>query len=40
MAIAPGIIDLLYQGWKWPYEVIKDLKISYKDLNFMKILNA
>ncbi|UZJ65438.1 hypothetical protein OKW96_04375 [Sphingobacterium sp. KU25419] len=28
MAIVPGIVDLIYQGWKWPYEVLKELPIN------------
>lgn len=32
MAIVPGIVDLLYQGWKWPYEVSKDLPIGIHTL--------
>lgn len=31
MAIVPGLVDLCYQGWKWPYEVIKELQISLND---------
>jgi O-antigen/teichoic acid export membrane protein len=31
MIIAPGIAHL-YNNWKWPYEVIKQLKISMKDV--------
>lgn len=31
MALAPGLIDLCYQGWKWPYEVFKELNITMKD---------
>lgn len=31
MAIIPGLVDLCYQGWKWPYEVFKELKISRSD---------
>ncbi|RYF26878.1 MAG: hypothetical protein EOO42_00195 [Flavobacteriales bacterium] len=31
MAIVPGLVDLCYQGWKWPYEVIKELKINLND---------
>lgn len=34
MAIVPGIVDLIYQGWKWPYEVLKDLPI--RELIFAK----
>lgn len=32
MALAPGLIDLCYQGWKWPLVVIRELKISFKDV--------
>lgn len=32
LALAPGIIDLCYQGWKWPYEVCKDLNITLRDV--------
>lgn len=32
LALAPGIVDLCYQGWKWPYEVWKDLKITFRDI--------
>lgn len=32
MALAPGLIDMCYQGWKWPYEVFKDLEITFNDL--------
>lgn len=31
MAIAPGIIDLCYQGWKWPMELIRELDIKLSD---------
>lgn len=31
MAIAPGLIDLCYQAWKWPKEVIKELAITLSD---------
>jgi O-antigen/teichoic acid export membrane protein len=33
MALAPGIIDLCYQGWKWPLVVIKELKITIRDVS-------
>ena len=33
MIIAPGISQLIYQNWKWPYEVIKDLGINKKDIS-------
>lgn len=32
LLIAPGIVDISYQSWKWPYEVIKDLRISFYDI--------
>ncbi len=32
MALAPGLIDLCYQGWKWPLVVIRDLKITWSDV--------
>jgi O-antigen/teichoic acid export membrane protein len=31
MAIAPGLIDLCYQGWKWPWEVIKEFNLKVAD---------
>lgn len=31
--LAPGLVDIAYQSWKWPYEVIKDLKISFMDIS-------
>jgi len=31
MVLAPGIAQVLYQNWKWPYEIIKDLKIQNSD---------
>ncbi len=30
--LAPGIVQLLYQNWKWPMVVYSDLKISLKDI--------
>ena len=30
--LAPGIVQLLYQNWKWPMIVYSDLKISLKDI--------
>ena len=39
LVIVPLVIDLFYQGWKWPMEVIYDLKITYKDYqSFIKDL--
>jgi len=32
MALAPGLVDLCYQGWKWPLVVIKELGITRKDI--------
>ncbi|MDR3651980.1 MAG: O-unit flippase-like protein [Paludibacter sp.] len=31
MILAPGIAQIVYQNWKWPYMVIKDLDIKFKD---------
>jgi O-antigen/teichoic acid export membrane protein len=31
MLLIPLITDFAYQSWKWPYDVIKDLKIAYTD---------
>ena len=33
--LAPGIAQVVYQNWKWPLEVIKDLKITTKDYWFV-----
>ncbi|QDW26947.1 hypothetical protein FFJ24_019845 [Pedobacter sp. KBS0701] len=35
MAIVPGLVDLCYQGWKWPYEVFKELQISLNDFRIV-----
>lgn len=35
MALAPGIVDLCYQGWKWPYVVIKEFKITILDVKIV-----
>lgn len=32
MILAPGIAQGIYQNWKWPYEVKKDIQITQKDL--------
>jgi O-antigen/teichoic acid export membrane protein len=32
MILAPGIAQNCYHNWKWNYEVIKDLKITMKDM--------
>jgi O-antigen/teichoic acid export membrane protein len=31
LILVPLTVDLIYQFWKWPYEVIKDLSITFKD---------
>jgi O-antigen/teichoic acid export membrane protein len=31
MLLIPFLIDISYQAWKWPIEVIKELNISFKD---------
>lgn len=33
MIIAPGLAQLVYQNWKWPYEVYKELKIKPGDIS-------
>jgi O-antigen/teichoic acid export membrane protein len=37
--LAPGLVDIAYQSWKWPYEVIKDLKISFRDFRYLSLKN-
>jgi len=37
LVLIPLIIDLLYQAWKWPLEVINELKITFKDYCFATI---
>ncbi len=37
--LAPGIVDIAYQSWKWPYEVIKDLKVSFSDFRYLSFRN-
>jgi O-antigen/teichoic acid export membrane protein len=32
MALAPGLVDLCYQGWKWPLVVFKELEVKWKDI--------
>ena len=32
MIAAPGIAQGIYQNWKWPVTVAKELKISYRDI--------
>jgi O-antigen/teichoic acid export membrane protein len=31
MVIVPLLVDLAYQGWKWPWEVIREFKIKSAD---------
>lgn len=40
MILAPGIAQGVYQNWKWPLEVVKDIHISYKDywINFKQFV--
>lgn len=35
MLLIPFLIDLSYQAWKWPLEVIRELNISFKDLRLV-----
>lgn len=35
MIIAPGIAQGIYQNWKWPMEVHKELKITYRDFKLI-----
>lgn len=37
MLLSPLIVDCLYQAWKWPLEIKKDLNIKFKDLFVIKI---
>jgi len=37
--LAPGLVDIAYQSWKWPYEVWKDLKLSPKDIRYISLRN-
>ena len=32
MALAPGIVDICYQGWKWPLVVIQELHLKITDV--------
>lgn len=32
LILVPLMVDISYQSWKWPSEVIKDLSITFKDL--------
>lgn len=38
MILAPGLAQGVYNNWKWPLEVIKDLKISFKDYKNVVLL--
>jgi O-antigen/teichoic acid export membrane protein len=38
MALAPGLIDLCYQGWKWPLVVIQELHLRVSD--FVKVISG
>jgi hypothetical protein len=35
MILAPGIAQGVYQNWKWPFEVIKELKIKVTDIQYI-----
>ena len=41
MIVAPGIAQGVYQNWKWPVTVIKELKINRKDIIYItsKLIN-
>ena len=41
MAIVPLIVDMLYQGWKWPLDVARDFSITPRHYvqGFLDILN-
>ena len=32
MVLIPLIVDAAYQAWKWPFEVVKDLRLSIRDI--------
>jgi len=38
--LAPGLVDIAYQSWKWPLEVVKDLKIHAGDLRSVFTINS
>lgn len=42
MILAPGIAQGLYQNWKWPMVVLKELEITFKDISitFRCFLNS
>jgi O-antigen/teichoic acid export membrane protein len=35
MILAPGITQVVYQNWKWPLEVIRELKITKTDFKLL-----
>jgi O-antigen/teichoic acid export membrane protein len=37
LVLAPLLVDISYQSWKWPLEVVRDLKIRFSDLGLGKI---
>jgi O-antigen/teichoic acid export membrane protein len=39
MVLVPFVVDISYQSWKWPWEVIKELKISIKEYFILFWLN-
>jgi len=39
LILAPGIVDVAYQSWKWPLEVIRDLKIKFSDIRPSLLIN-
>ena len=41
LILAPGIAQGIYQNWKWPYEVYKELKINKSDfLNYISTFST
>jgi len=36
MILIPIIVNLSYQAWKWPWEVVKDLELKITDIKRMK----
>jgi hypothetical protein len=35
LILAPGIAQGIYQNWKWPLEVAKELKIKITDIQYV-----
>ncbi|MGC9151647.1 MAG: O-unit flippase-like protein [Microbacter sp.] len=35
MILAPGIAQAVYQNWKWPFEVIKELNVTFADIRYL-----